>query len=368
MITIRHASSKDQKFWDAYVNNHEQHTPYHLFAWKDAVKEAYQHTSCYLIAEQTLDDRKQIVGVLPLIVFLKPLSKPSLCALPFCDIGGVLANTNDIAKQLIAESKNTAKNLQAKFIEIRTSVVDVQQDKEALSANNLDEIPDKAKKVSMLMTLPEDSALLFSSFKTKLRSQIRKAEKNGLHYKIGSEKIMLDDFYHVFSHNMRALGSPVHSKQWFDSLLQHYKNNMVISIVYKDNMPVGAGIVLIAGNKAAIPWASTKAEYNRLSPNMMLYWSLLKHLSDNGITQFDFGRSSFGEGTYKFKKQWGAEPVALDWQVINLKNNIKDNEQEAEINDAGVNNLRSIVERIWRKLPIKMTVVIGPRIRKYISL
>ena len=28
---------------------------------------------------------------------------------------------------------------------------------------------------------------------------------------------------------------------------------------------------------------------------------------------FDFGRSSEGEGTYKFKKQWGAKPTPLVW-------------------------------------------------------
>lgn len=361
MITIKQATNADETRWNEYVIQHKAHTPYHLFAWGHAVKDAYGHKSHYLIAEEKNDNELVIVGILPLIVFSMPVGKPSLCALPFCDIGGTLANNNEIAALLLAESQEVAKKYQAKLIEIRSSVNENQSDG---SVENTDLIEKHAAKVSMLMTLPENSELLFSSFKSKLRSQIRKADKNGLDYKIGNNKALLDDFYQVFSHNMRALGSPVHAKQWFESLLTYYQEQIVVSIVYKEQTPIGAGIVLIAGNKAAIPWASTKAEFNRLSPNMMLYWSLLKHLSDNGISEFDFGRSSFGEGTYKFKQQWGAQPAPLHWQVIDLRSTTKKTQSQPASNS----KLRSLVENVWQKLPLALTIFIGPKIRKYISL
>ncbi len=369
MITIRRTNNHDQQVWDDYVNQHAERSPYHLYGWQYAVSDAYQHKSYYLIAEQKSEQDNEacnkVVGVLPLVIFQKPLSKPSLCALPFCDVGGVLADNNEIKEQLIAESQSVAGNIQATFIELRSTVTAKDEPTEQSSAEVNSE---KVGKVSMLMPLPESSELLFSGFKSKLRSQIRKAEKNGLHYQLGSEKNMLDDFYQVFSHNMRALGSPVHAKQWFESLLNHYQEKMVISLVYKGELPIGAGIVLITGNKAAIPWASTKAEYNRLSPNMMLYWSLLKHLSDNGVTQFDFGRSSYGEGTFKFKQQWGAQPTPLDWQVIDLKQYNNKNQNKQDNTPAASSNLRALVENVWRKFPINVTIFLGPKIRKYISL
>ena len=108
MISIRRATKGDQQAWDNYVNQHAEHTPYHLFGWQYAVTAAYQHDSHYLIAEQASDSNTLIVGVLPLIIFLKPLSKPSLCALPFCDIGGALADNSNIIKQLLEESKIVA--------------------------------------------------------------------------------------------------------------------------------------------------------------------------------------------------------------------------------------------------------------------
>jgi len=355
MTEIKLIQSEDFTAWDEYVKQHDNATAYHRIAWMKAVEAGYKHKCFYWFARNS---NGSVVGILPTVLIAPPFSKGSLCALPFCDIGGVLADNDNIKQMLIDECKRIALLQNVNSIEIRSRLVD------SHSYEGTSSIENSNQKVSMLMPLPENSELLFSSFKSKLRSQIRKADKNGLTYKLGSEKRMLDDFYHVFAHNMRALGSPVHGKQWFLSLLEYYKNNMLISVVYKDEIPIGAGIVLTAGNKAAIPWASTKAEFNRLSPNMMLYWSLLKHLSDNGIKEFDFGRSSYGEGTFKFKQQWGAQPTPLNWQVINLQST----SQKTIAQNSGNSTLRAVVENIWRKLPINFTTFLGPKIRKYISL
>ena len=161
---------------------------------------------------------------------------------------------------------------------------------------------------------------------------------------------------------MRDLGSPVHSKKWFEQILANYQDNIIIANVYKDDIVVGAGIVLINGKSCSIPWASTNADYNRLAPNMLLYWSLLSYVADNGFSTFDFGRSTPGEGTYKFKQQWGAEPVALDWQTFQQGQCLPEEAAGSK------GKLREIVETCWKKLPVNTSVMIGPAIRKYISL
>lgn len=357
MITVRQANIQDQANWDAYVNQHPEHTPYHFFAWQQAVEKAYGHQGYYLIAEEKIqnDEKSKVVGLLPLTLFSLPLSKKTLCALPFCDIGGPLADNDEVFQQLVEASQGFAKQTRAQGIELRYS-----DTKQVIDETH-------TGKVRMLMPLPESSESLMSSFKSKLRSQIRKAEKNGLRFVRGSDASLLDDFYDVFTHNMRALGSPVHAKALFTELFKQYQSQMLISVVYHDDQPIGAGIVLMSQSKASIPWASTKAEFNRLSPNMMLYWSFLEYLSDHGIQTFDFGRSSFGEGTFKFKQQWGAQPAPLVWQEVPLQGALS---PQAESHEAPQteSSLRSHVENIWRKLPLPITVFLGPKVRKYISL
>ncbi len=97
---------------------------------------------------------------------------------------------------------------------------------------------------------------------------------------------------------------------------------------------------------------------------MMLYWSLLEYATDNDCQQFDFGRSSIGEGTFRFKQQWGAKPVELDWKTYPeiINKTAKDDNLHLSI------SLRHTAENIWRKLPLPLTIQLGSRVRKYISL
>ena len=91
----------------------------------------------------------------------------------------------------------------------------------------------------MLLDLPSSAEELWDGFKSKLRSQIRKAEKNGLTFEFANEKI--DDYYSVFSLNMRDLGSPVHSKKWFEEITKQFKDNAKLGLVYYRGKSIGAG-------------------------------------------------------------------------------------------------------------------------------
>jgi FemAB-related protein (PEP-CTERM system-associated) len=352
-MKIRIAVAGDQAIWDEYVDGHNNATPYHRFAWLLSIEQAYQHKNVSLLAftDETL------VGVLPCIKMKKPFSKPSYCALPFCDLGFGLANDPSILQALQSEALTLLQREGGNSFDYRDSV-------NASLGNEL-----AGQKVRMVLPLPGDTEALMAGFKSKLRSQIRKAEKNGLTYVIANSQTQLDDFYQIFAINMRTLGSPVHSKKWFECLFNNYAQQSILSVVYSDKVPVGAGIVLRTANKVAIPWASTVAEYNKLAPNMMLYWSLLEHVSNLGCTEFDFGRSTYDEGTFKFKRQWGAEPVPLAWS--DLVQNLAANQKTTDIISTGsgkVNQIRALVEKTWSKLPLGVTTRLGPKIRKHISL
>ncbi|MFT5813094.1 MAG: FemAB-related protein (PEP-CTERM system-associated) [Psychroserpens sp.] len=346
-MNIRIVNKKDQAVWDEYVNGHINATPYQRFAWLLSVEQAYKHKNVSLIA---LDNDK-VVGVLPCIKMTFPFSKARYCALPFCDLGFALADNETIIQNLKSESVALLQTDGGKSFEYRDS----------LKPSPVHEL--EGQKVRMLLSLPTNAETLMAGFKSKLRSQIRKSEKNGLTYSINNSQKQIDDFYHILSINMRKLGSPVHSKKWFQCLFSNYAKHIFLSVVYSDNIPVGGGIVLRNADKVSIPWASTVADYNRLAPNMMLYWSLLAHMCDIGCTEFDFGRSTYNEGTYKFKRQWGAEPVPLAWSNL-----AKIEIAVADESTHHVNKIRTLVERTWAKLPLGVTTLLGPKIRKHISL
>ncbi len=345
---IRLAHHEDQKAWDAYVFNNPYANPYQLFAWGQAVERNYGHKSYNLIAEVN----GKISGVFPLSLFKIPLFPKKLVSLPFCDLGGILYDNDIIFVKLFHEARKIAMEIGSKGFEIRN-----ESDLPTFLNDGILFEKINNRKVRMILKLPSNSDELWNGFKSKLRSQIRKSKKNELKFKWGNNKD-IESFYDVFSRNMHDLGSPVHNVSFIKNIMCGYNVNAKMGLIFYKNIPVGCGIILLTKTNACIPWASTLKGYNYLAPNMMLYWNFLKFASNSGRLSFDFGRSTPGEGTYKFKRQWGAGPKELLWASFSKK------EKSLKKDD----DFRNQFEAIWKKLPYSCTRMFGPPLRKYISL
>ena len=85
-----------------------------------------------------------------------------------------------------------------------------------------------------------------------------------------------------------------------------------------------------------------------------MYWHLLCRAVERGQRTFDFGRSSEDSGTYRFKKQWGASPIPATWQYY-----VRHGEANQMRPDSG--NYDRLI-RIWQKLPVSVTRMVGPLI------
>lgn len=349
-IQVRTAEDRDEERWDKFILSHRQSSPYHLFAWKKAIEEVYRHQCLYLYAEKN----GEIVGVLPVVHLHFPRVVSEMVSLPFCDVGSCIADSNDAQDLLCNEAIHFKEKCKVKRSQIRGDLLQTNTTKEKF------EIIDTGK-VRMFLELPGSSDELFKSYKSKLRSQVRKADKNGVKFFWGGEQD-LDSAYRVFSKNMHELGSPVHSKSFLKAVLTNYGDRAKLGLAEYQGKIIGMGIILFGDDIVSIPWASTLREYNRLGPNMMLYWNFLKFSADHGYAFFDFGRSTIGEGTYKFKKQWGAKPVPLVW--YDTIDKIKKKNKPEKVDSS--NRERSAA--LWQKLPLWVANLLGPHIRKYISL
>lgn len=345
-LNVRFAVSADQLSWDNYVLGHPDGTAFQLFAWGMAVKQAYALQRIYLLAEY----EGKVCGVIPLIAMGIPMIGHELISLPYCDAGGILADSQEVAQALWNKALAIA--------EERHCVCRIRSNCPIPFAGEY-----QSDKVRMVLDLPENSDLLLASLKSKLRSQIKKPLRDGLVAKIGAEELTRD-FYAVFAENMRDLGSPVHSKKWIDSVVAEYKERARVAVVYAaDGIPAAAGIILLHSITAVIPWASSLRRYNGLSPNMLLYWTLLAFSADSGFKRFDFGRSTPGEGTWRFKEQWGAVPQPLYWYA-----NKEGKSVSSHKNTGGSSRNRQMAAALWSKLPVSGANWLGSRIRKYISL
>ena len=244
-----------------------------------------------------------------------------------------------VEESLILALVNEAEKRGAKHIEIREN-------------HPRKNYPVRTNKVSMFLPLPNDPELLWQDIGSKLRAQIKKGQRHKLVFKTGGEEF-LDDFYRVFSINMRDLGTPVYAKSFFSNLLQHKTLDSTLAILYHHKQPVSCAFLLGFNDPMELPWASTLRTANPLNSNMVLYRNVLNFAIHSGYQYFDFGRSSKDTSTYKFKKQWGAQPVPLYWHYW-LKGG-------GELPQLNPNNPKyQFIIKVWQHFPIFITNVIGP--------
>lgn len=333
----------DSYVWDKYVDGHPAATNYHRYGWRDVVENSFGHPCHYLAAK---DNAGNLIGVLPLVFMKSMLFGRFLVSLPFFNYGGLLCDSHEIGNALMAEANVLRNELGAEHVELRHT--------DQLSG----ELPTKQHKVSMILNLAADADTQWKGFNAKLRNQVRKAEKSGLVAKVGGKEL-LDDFYTVFVRNMRDLGTPVYSSKLFAEVLNAFPDYTRIIAVYLEGEPAAAGLITWFRGTVEIPWASSIRDYNPLCPNNLLYWAALQHAISIGSKSFDFGRSTPGEGTYRFKEQWGARPVQLNWQYL-----LPDGASLPELNNK--NPKFEIAIKLWQKLPLPVTRIMGPSIVKNI--
>jgi FemAB-related protein (PEP-CTERM system-associated) len=338
MITVSEFQG-DAAEWDGYVNAHPDGLNYHQHGWMKVIRESFGHETTGLMAR---DGNGTVRGVLPLVRMKSRLFGNFIVSVPFVNYGGLLTDSTEAATALLAAAVDLRDRGGARHVEFR------HLREEALP------LACKRHKVTMLLPLADDPEEQWQGFNAKLRNQVRKAEKSGLTARLGGLEL-LDDFYEVFVRNMRDLGTPVYGRCFFERVLTIFPDKTRIIGIYLEKQVVAAGIASWYRDTLEVPWASSNKDYKTLCPNNLLYWEAIRFAIQEGFRTFDFGRSTPGEGTYKFKEQWGAQPHSLFWQYA-----LRPGESLPELNPDNPNYALAI--RVWQRLPLWFTRLIGPSI------
>jgi serine/alanine adding enzyme len=210
-----------------------------------------------------------------------------------------------------------------------------------------------ANKITAVLNLEPSVDIQLLSFKSKLRSQIKKSLKNNLVTTNGKSEL-LNDFFFIYSENMHNLGSPQYSYSFFENILTNLDpDNFQIFIIYYNDKAIAASICISFNNVMEVVWASSLPKYNYLSSNMLLYWEMIKYSINSKKLKFSFGRSDLNSTQLKFKMQWGVEL----FPIIYLKS------KEGLIS---FNFLKKNLSLFWKYLPKKITIFIGPVISEKI--
>lgn len=340
-MEIPELGEKDEKEWDAFVRRQDDATFFHLIGWKHIIEKTYKHKSCYLIAKED----GEIKGILPLFLMKSRVFGTKLISVPFCDYGGVCANDEQTRDLLIEKAKRITKEKSVDYLELRQ----LHENSRGLIRKDL--------YCTLILSLESDLEILWKKFSKKVRNAIRKAVKSNL--EVAMKKEYINKFYDIFSRNMRDLGTPVHDLSFFRNILREFSDQANILTTSYEGKTIGAMFLLQFKDTIYAPWVSSDSRYFHLNPNNMLYWEAIKYGCEKGFKHFDFGRSKWNSGTFRFKKPWGAIPKQLYYSYyLNSLDNMPNLDPS--------NQKYRMLTQVWKRLPVSIATKMGPKIRRSI--
>jgi FemAB-related protein (PEP-CTERM system-associated) len=339
------ASDADRTAWQSYVSRAPAASLYHGAEWEQILHDTFGHRSRYLIARKG----GYVCGVLPMFEIRSWVFGHFLTSLPFVNYGGIIADTQEAAAALVGYVENLAERISARHVELRQCF-----DLPACTSSGW---ALRQHKAALVVSLGEDPGCKWDKLSSRLRGKVRKAEKSGAVFKIGDGE-MLDDFYRVFALNMRDLGTPVQRRDMFQNVVRLSKGTKLL-LVYRDGRSVAAALALRHGDRIELPWICSDYSQTKYNLNEFLYWNAIVWAGRSGARELDLGRSSIGAGTYKFKIQWNAEVRPLYWYYW-----VPDGVRLPELNPDNPNFALAI--RFWKKLPLAVANLAGPRIARNI--
>ena len=200
----------------------------------------------------------------------------------------------------------------------------------------------------------------WKSLSHNTRNQIRKSDTESFEYCPHSA---VDDFYEVMAHNMRRLGTPVHSRRFYENLKERVPGARIFS-VRREGKVVAAMCGVVANDTVEhreptfyVLWACAQQEYSRLYVNYFLYWHMLKAMTDEGVRLFDLGYSVPGSGVFQFKQKLRPTNFGIyDYRVGSSQ----------PLPSRRDSILAKWAACAWSALPYSVTLRLGPGLRKYL--
>ena len=327
--------------WDPFVRQTPGASLYHLSGWTELAREVFGHRTLFVKAR---DASGTLAGVLPVIQQKSRLLGNFATSLAFYNYGGALTAGPELAGPLMLRAAEAAQALGCRYLEFRDS------------QPRAGEWAERKDKITLQLPLPQSFEALTKRLGAKLRSQVKRAEREGVECRSGGRELV-EDFYGVFAENMRDLGTPVYPKRFFEAILERFEPYCRLIVIDWQGEPSAAAFLTFWQGRAEVPWASCRAKAKPLGLNMKLYWELLSQAVSRGCSLFDFGRSSIDSGTYRFKRQWGAEPVPMYWYRWERQPS-----GPKSVHGADRGKAMALATALWQRLPLGIANTLGPLI------
>jgi len=343
-LTLRPLTSEECQHWDHYVRNSANGLPLHLSGWRDVMRETYNYETRYIMAQE----KDRIVGVMPFFKVPSILTGRRAMTMP----GGICANNDSITSKLIDQAVQTveADGIHKTFL----------QDSRSEPPPNWHT---ESNHVYWVVDLDQSEEDLWKRLDGNIRRQVRKARKNELTVNIDRSGELVKPFYDVFSRFTHQAGTPVFGLQFLENIINAFPNGFNIAVVWFKEQPIAGYFQLEMNDTIYGMWGAALPETLKLRPAYLALWEIMRNAIEHGYAFLDMGRSPAESNASKFKGQWGGVSHPIFQTIINNddKKAVRSVTGQVQSNDQF-----QLFIKIWPKLPLSITRLLGPKLRWHV--
>lgn len=353
-VTIRRAQPSEAKEWDGFVDSHPEGRFCHLWGFRQVLESTYGYRCVYL----NIYAGDEWIGIFPSVAVRG--SSPRLISQPFNEYGGPLAPALSIDQyqQLSRCLFQVAQQENCRSVEIRGGI----GCEPAEGAAGWVKIPLHSYAI---LRLQQEEQLWRNSLTNEARKGVNRALKAGLGADIRRGAAAVDDpFYKLYLVSMKRLGVPPHPAQFFAQLAAALGDRVVAAWVMSQGETAAVLLGCVVGQRIQIWTTASNPRFWSMRPNDLAHWELIKWAYSQGFRIFDFGSARY-PGQIQFKKKWGVGLHEYCYYLIGAGNS--DSTLKIQTVESSSRTMTALAS-LWRRfMPLPLTAMLGPPIRKYLT-
>jgi len=297
--------------WDIFLEQHPLASVFHSSPWLNALSLTYGHKP---IAYTTTPPGELLENGMVFCHVKSWVTGHRLVSLPFSDHCDPLVNEVGDRKVLSAALETEFRRERFNYLEIRPL--------------GHFELPTSLRHTAVTFAFhkldlgPDIDTIFGNLHKSSTQRKIRRASREGLTYREGSTKALLDEFYRLFTLSRKRQGLAPQSKKWFATLMDCFGDALKIRVAIKGEQTIAAIITIRYKDTLTYKYGCCDARFNNLGCMHLLFWNTIRRAKASGLRYLDFGRTDADqEGLITFKNRWGAAQSVLTYSRYGVAEN-----------------------------------------------
>lgn len=289
--------------WAEFLHRHPRASVFHTPRWLGALWRTYGYEPVVLTT--SAPDQKLSSGLVFCHVNSR-LTGRRLVSVPFSDHCEPLVDDQEELEYLLASVARDLEKGRWKYIELRP--LNFPEDTSVAFQK------DKVFHFHVLDLRPTEEQLVRSFQKDSTQRKIRRAEREGLTYEEGRTEALLEKFYTLLLTTRRRHQLPPPPRDWFRNLIACLGDQLKIRVASREAQPVASILTLRFKDTLVYKYGCSDARFHNLGGIHLLLWRAIQEAKNDGLHQFDLGRSDVdNEGLATFKDRWGAARSTLTY-------------------------------------------------------